>query len=92
MTSVTSADPKEIMARQLSILREYACKAVLHGNSLAPDEEASRADHMQEFLATGESFGLAEKEMVNLIYRGLLRNRRGCGCHSCCTRTPEWQE
>ena len=89
MISPTLADPKEIMARQLSILREYACKTVLHGNSLAPDEEADRADHMREFLATGESFSLTEKEMVDLIYSGLFRNRRECGCHSCRCRASE---
>jgi hypothetical protein len=77
------------MARQLSILREYACKAILDGNSLAPDEEADQADRMREFLATGESFSLTEKEMVDLVYGGLFRNRRECGCHSCRARAAE---
>ena len=89
MTSPALADPKEVMARQLSVLRRYASKAILHGNSLAPDEEAERSDHMRDFLATGQSFNLTQKEMVDLIYSGLFRNRRECGCHSCRARAME---
>jgi len=89
MTSPALADPKEVMARQLSVLRGYASKAILHGNSLAPDEEAERSDHMRDFLATGQSFNLTQKEMVDLIYSGLFRNRRECGCHSCRARAME---
>ena len=89
MTSPSLVDPKEVMARQLSILRGYASKAILHGNGLAPEEEADRSDHLREFMATGESFSITQKEMVDLIYSGLFRNRRECGCHSCRTRTME---
>jgi hypothetical protein len=89
VTNPTLVDPKEVMARKLSVLRRYASKAILHGNSLAPDEEADQLDHMREFLATGESFSLTEKEMVDLIYSGLFRSRQKCGCHSCRARATE---
>ena len=89
MSNPTLVDPKEAMVRQISALRGYASKAILHGNSLAPDEEADQSDHMREFMATGESFSLTEKEMVDLIYSGLFQNRRECGCHSCRTRVME---
>ena len=85
MTNLVITDPKESIARDLSVLREYAGRAVVHGEELAPSEAADQARRMEEFLAVGSSFNLTFKEMVLQIYNGLDSEKRDCGCHSCRT-------
>ena len=86
MTNLVITDPKESIARHLSVLREYAGRAVVHGEKLAPSEAADQAWRMEEFLAVGSSFNLTFKEMVLQIYNGLDAEKRDCGCHSCRSR------
>ena len=86
MTNLVITDPKESIAQDLSVLREYARKAVGHGEELAPSEAEDRARRMEEFLAVGSSFSLTYKEMVLQIYNELDPEKRECGCHSCRTR------
>ena len=83
MTNLVITDPKESITRDLSVLREYAGRAVMHGEELAPSEAADQAWRMEEFLAVGSSFNLTFKEMVLQIYNGLDSEKRDCGCHSC---------
>ena len=83
MTNLVITDPKESIARDISVLREYAGRAVVHGEELAPSEAADQARRMEEFLAVGSSFNLTFKEMVLQIYNGLDSEKRDCGCHSC---------
>ncbi|MCI0794030.1 MAG: hypothetical protein J4O03_11255 [Chloroflexi bacterium] len=83
MTNLVITDPKESITRDLSVLREYAGRAVVHGEELAPSEAADQAWRMEEFLAVGRSFNLTFKEMVLQIYNGLDSEKRDCGCHSC---------
>ena len=86
MKDATLSEIKETMVRQLAVLRTYASRVVLHGESLAPDEEADQAACMSQFLATGEAFQLTHREMVDLVLNGLFHKKRECGCHSCRTR------
>ena len=79
-------DRKEDMVQQIAALRRFASKVLLHGETLAPYEEAKQAALMQRFLATGESFQLTRKEMVELVLAGPSGNKRECGCHSCKSR------
>ena len=74
------------MVDPLLVLREYAGRAVVHGEELAPGEAADQARRMQEFLAVGSSVNLTSKEMVLLIYNELDPDKRECGCHSCRSR------
>ena len=83
MTSLVITDPKESIARDISVLRKYAGRAVVHGKELAPSEAADKARRMEEYLAAGSSFNLTFKEMVLQIYNGLDSEKRDCGCHSC---------
>ena len=83
MTNLVITDPKESMARDISVLREYAGRAVMHGEELAPREAADQVRRMQEFLDLGSSFNLSYKEMVLQIYNQLDPEKRECGCHSC---------
>ena len=76
-------DQKEHMVQQIAALRKYASKVLLHGETLAPYEEAKQSALMQRFLETGESFQLTRKEMVELVLVGRSGSNRRCGCHSC---------
>jgi len=76
-------DPKRTAAEHLEMLREYARKAVVHDEKLTEEEEADRVDRMQEFQAIGTSFKLTGREMVVVLYKGLLTGKRSCGCPSC---------
>jgi len=69
MTSLISADPRELMAQHPLALREYARRVVVHGESLAPHEEGDKARRMAEFLALGRAFKLTDREIVSLVYR-----------------------
>ena len=86
MTNLVITEPKKSIARDIAVLREYAGRAVMHGEALAPSEAADQALRMEEFLAVGSSFNLTFKEMVLQIYNGLDSEKRDCGCHSCRSR------
>ena len=92
MTSQVITDPKESIARDISVLRKYAARAVVHGKELAPSEAADKARRMEEFLAVGSSFNLTYKEMVLQIYNGLDSEKRDCGCHSCRSHGYRWRK
>ena len=79
----TSTQPRELVAEDLSILRDYAKQVFEGGASLSTVEEDDRTRRMHEYLAIGSSFKLTEHEMVIELYRGLLGPKRGCGCHPC---------
>ena len=86
MTSLALQDPKSIVSDHLAVLRDYATRVLIQGESLTPTEEADRKIRMAEFRATGSSFKLTDHEMVVLLYRRLLTPKRGCGCYSCSRR------
>ena len=73
MTSLILVDSKNLMAQHPAALREYAKRVFVHGEDLAPAEENDKDHRMEEFLAAGRSFRLTDREMVSIIYRGLLR-------------------
>ena len=43
MTAAASADPTELMAEHLSVLRVYATRVLVQGENLATSEEEDRA-------------------------------------------------
>lgn len=73
MTSLILVDPKDLMAQHPAALRDYARRVMVHGENLSPEEEGDKDRRMEEFLTAGRSFRLTDREMVSLIYRGLLR-------------------
>ena len=83
MTNQVITDPRASVAQDISVLREYAGRAVVNGEELAPSEAADKGRRMEEFLAVGSTFNLTFKEMVLQIYNGLDSEKRDCGCHSC---------
>ena len=92
MTNLIITDPKESIAQDLSVLRGYAGRSVVHGEELAPSEASDKARRREEFLAVGSSFNLTFKEMVLQVYNGLDSEKRDCGCHSCRSHSYRWRK
>ncbi len=86
MVAHLSADPDEIMVRNLETLSAYARRVILKGERLAEDEDEDRLVHLREFFGIGTSFDCTEKDLVTLLYRDVFGARRMCGCPSCRSR------
>ena len=90
MTNIMSnsmlADPKMAMTHQIDVIRDYARRMVMQGETLEPDEAADQMACMREFLTIGGNYGLTEKEMVGLVLGQNSQKRPACGCHSCNAR------
>jgi hypothetical protein len=86
MSTVSVVDPKALVVEHVATLREYAKRVLLRQGSLTPLEEDDRASRLREFLAIGSSFKLTHREMVVLLFRGLMGPKPGmpsCGCPTC---------
>ena len=86
MVGVVATNPKELFAEHLRVLRGYASRVASQGDSLTGDEEQEVKERLREFFAVGGILGLADKEMVLLLYRGVWAVRRGCDCMTCTAR------
>ena len=86
LTLTESLGTRETMAQQLTTLREYASKMVLHDGGLTAGEAADQVASMRQFLLAGQSFDLTHKEMVHLLLDELFQKKPECGCHSCKTK------
>lgn len=68
----TLADPREVIREDLKFLREYARRLLVEeDDSLVPIEDFKDV-LMNEFLALGESMKLTERDMMVLLFRGIL--------------------
>ena len=85
MTALPAIEPKQLLAQHLAVLREYGERVLLENGSLSESEETEKACRMQEFLGIGSSFKLTSREMVVLLYGGLLasRSKGSYRCPSC---------
>ena len=83
MTSPIVAEPRELMAEHLEVLREYCKQVLVREESPVADQEKDKARRMQEFLAMGRSFSVTDKELVVAVFRGLLVGKQRCGCVTC---------
>ena len=81
MSGLITADPRKEFVQQITPLKRYASRVVLHGESLAPSEEADRMTRMQQFLVIGEKFNLTRREMVGLLLSGLFHQKCERGFH-----------
>jgi regulatory protein YycI of two-component signal transduction system YycFG len=89
MTHPTLNDPRDTVAEHLKALKAYVKKNLVHGEELTEAEKADKSTRLVEFVAIGDSFRLTEKEMVQLIFRDMLREPKQCGCPSCRARINE---
>ena len=76
-------EPKVLFQRHLETLRECAQTIFKHSKVLSPREDDDRAEKVREYWALGASFGLTEKEIVELVYKGLFIVEPGCDCPTC---------
>ena len=65
-------DSNQLISEHQTVLREYAKRAILGGESLPYDDQKDKRARMGEFLAIGNAFGLTCRDMVGQLYRGLL--------------------
>ena len=86
MTTVLADNPKFELAEHIGTLRRYAKQVLVHDNPLNASEDADRAARVRELMGIGSSFKLTGREIVGLIYAGLLRGKRGCDCPPCRAR------
>ena len=88
MTTLTSRDPKELVAEHLAIIRGYAERMLTKREPLDASEEVDADSRVAELFAIGNSFSLTEREMVVLLYGGLFPSpaTSKCGCPTCTRR------
>ena len=65
-------DHREVIRENLKFLREYARRLLVEeDDSLSPMEDFKEA-LMSEFLALGKALKLTERDMMVLLFRGVL--------------------
>ena len=65
-------DPKKAMQQNLTFIREYAKRVIVEGDSsLTPLEDVKDA-LVQEVWKTGDIFKLTKRDVVILMYKGVL--------------------
>ncbi len=84
MAALTSDDPKELLTQHLAALRSYAKRVIVDGDTLSYREELDRRARFKEYAAIGDSFHLTEKDLVSLMFKGLLSSGGpDCWCAEC---------
>ena len=73
MTTSVQAEPAAIMAEHMTTLREYVRMVLSQDQSLDSSQEHDKERRRQEFLAIGSSFGCTPKELVVLLYKGMIK-------------------
>ena len=72
MTPLTPPAPQQYMLQNLTFLREYAKRVIVEGDSsLTPLEDVKDA-LIQEVWRTGDTFKLTKRDVVILMYKGVL--------------------
>jgi hypothetical protein len=66
------ADPKEVIREDLKFLREYARRLLLEEDDTLADIEDFKDILMEEFLTVGRALKLTDRDMVVLLFRGML--------------------
>lgn len=66
------ADPKEVIRDNLKFLREYAKRLLIEEDDSLVSLEDFKDVLMEEFLVIGKSLRLTERDMMVLLFRGIL--------------------
>lgn len=72
MSTVTPPDPKKAMRQNLTFLREYAKRVIVNGDESLTSLEDVKDALVQEIWKSGESFNLTKRDVVMLMYKGVL--------------------
>ncbi len=83
MTILESVHAKEVIANNVRLLREYATRSVLQGCALKPEEEHQHMRAMAELREKVGGFGVTEKEVIQLVLKGLDSQDEPCRCDGC---------
>ena len=83
MTILESVHVKEVIASNVRLLREYATRSVLQGCALNPEEEHRHIMALVELREKAGEFGVTEKEVIQLVLKGLDSQDEPCGCDGC---------
>ena len=83
MTILESVHAKEVIANNVRLLRKYATRSVLQGCALKPEEEHQHMRAMAELREKFGGFGVTEKELIQLVLKGLISQDEPCGCDGC---------
>ena len=76
----------DTFAEYLESLRVYAKRVMLRGELLTRAEELDKKAKLDLLFAIGHAFKLTDKEMFALIFDGVMRGPKRCGCPTCRTR------
>ncbi len=87
MTTVSLGKPNELMGDHYRALRAYAERAALRGEVFAAAEEDDKAHRLEQYFAIGAEVGCTKKELTALLYTGLFRAKKKCGCFNCRMRS-----
>lgn len=72
MATYTPPDPKHSMRQNLMFLREYAKRVILEGDDSLTALEDVKEALIEEVWRAGESFQLTERDVMILLYKGVL--------------------
>jgi hypothetical protein len=89
MPTSTLKEAKVLVAEHVQVLTGYARRVMLHDGSLSEVEDAERQRRMVELMAMGSCLGLTESEIITLIFKDMLDERRRCGCPTCRSRSAD---
>ena len=91
MTASILKEAKVLVAEHVRVLRSYARRVLLQGESLTEVEDSDRQHRMDELLAIGGCLSLTGHELVALILKDIFDERRRCGCPTCRNRSASQQ-
>jgi hypothetical protein len=72
MATYTPPDPKHSMRQNLMFLREYAKRVILEGDDSLTALEDVKEALIEEVWRAGKSFHLTERDVMILLYKGVL--------------------
>ncbi len=91
MDTLSAKDPRQRMSEHLTVLKGYAMRVIAQGEALSSDEEDDKEIRFREFAQIGDSFTLSEREMVCLMFKGIISSTSNpeCSCTDCRLESPE---
>ena len=81
-----SKDLNDTFAEHLEALRGYAKKVLGRGDALTAAEQIDERARISQLVLIGHTFRLTDKDMVAMIFKGILQEPRRCGCPTCRSR------
>ena len=87
--SQTTFESRYQVTKHLEILWKYALITLVHSQPLSRLETVDKKNRLKEFRSIRKSFQLTRSEMARLIFKGLFRAPRSCGCRTCQARRAD---